>query len=201
MTPGPEEAAAAGHGHLRTTHTDREHVIGALKAAFVQGQLTKDEFDLRVGQTLTSRTYAELASLTTDIPAGPIVVESSDKPGRTLAKAACRSGVCMLAAVALAEGAFLADSFVLLVLAFFAVMAASGFLGYGLLDSWQQRRDRGRLPSRPGQRGQRLGVWRGSMAGHELAPPEDRTDQTRAELRAHRSGQARPGVRPLPGTA
>jgi hypothetical protein len=29
---------------------DREQVIGTLKAAFVQGLLDKDEFDLRVGQ-------------------------------------------------------------------------------------------------------------------------------------------------------
>ncbi len=30
--------------------TDREQVIGVPKAAFVQGMLAKDEFDLRVGQ-------------------------------------------------------------------------------------------------------------------------------------------------------
>ena len=32
--------------------------------------LAKDEFDLRVGQAFTSRTYAELAALTADFPAG-----------------------------------------------------------------------------------------------------------------------------------
>ena len=31
-----------------------------LKAAFVQGRVTKDEFDARVGQAFASRTYAEL---------------------------------------------------------------------------------------------------------------------------------------------
>ena len=61
---------AAGRGHLRASHADREQVIGTLKAAFVQGRLTKDEFDLRVGQTLAARTYAELAALTADLPAG-----------------------------------------------------------------------------------------------------------------------------------
>jgi hypothetical protein len=45
-------------------------VVGTLKAAFVQGRLTRDELDLRVGQALASRTYAELAALTADIPAG-----------------------------------------------------------------------------------------------------------------------------------
>jgi DUF1707 SHOCT-like domain len=42
----------------------------ALKAAFIQGRLTKDEFDSRVGRAFGSRTYAELAALTADIPAG-----------------------------------------------------------------------------------------------------------------------------------
>jgi hypothetical protein len=44
-------------------------VIGLLKAAFVEGRLAQDEFDTRVGQALASRTYAELAAVTADIPA------------------------------------------------------------------------------------------------------------------------------------
>ena len=69
--PGGEIAAGAGGAsHLRASHAEREQVIGLLQAAFVQGRLTKDEFDLRVGRALTSRTRAELAALTADIPAG-----------------------------------------------------------------------------------------------------------------------------------
>jgi hypothetical protein len=45
-------------------------VIDMLKAAFVQGRLTWDEFDMRVGQALAARGYARLAALTADIPAG-----------------------------------------------------------------------------------------------------------------------------------
>jgi hypothetical protein len=67
--PG-DELGAAGRGHLRASHADREQVIGILKTAFVQGMLAKDEFDLRVGQTLASRTYADLAAVTADLPAG-----------------------------------------------------------------------------------------------------------------------------------
>src|SRR6516165_7757729 len=63
-------AGAGGRGHLRASHADREQVIGTLKAGFVQGRLAKDEFDLRVGQTFASRTYAELAAVTADLPAG-----------------------------------------------------------------------------------------------------------------------------------
>ena len=47
--PG-DEMAAAGRGQMRASNADREQVIGMLKVAFVQGRLTKDELDLRVGQ-------------------------------------------------------------------------------------------------------------------------------------------------------
>ena len=66
--PGDEIAAGAGgRGRLRASHADREQVIEVLKAAFVQGRLDRDEFDLRVGRAFASRTYADLAALTTDI--------------------------------------------------------------------------------------------------------------------------------------
>jgi Domain of unknown function (DUF1707) len=69
--PGDEIAAGAGgHGTWRASSADREQVIDVLKAAFVHGRLAKNEFDLRVGQVLASRTYADLAVLTADIPAG-----------------------------------------------------------------------------------------------------------------------------------
>ena len=60
----------AGRSHLRASHADREQVIGTLKAAFVQGMVGKDEFDLRVSQAFASRTCADLAALTADSPAG-----------------------------------------------------------------------------------------------------------------------------------
>jgi len=55
-------------GHHRASHADREQVIGILKAAFVQGRLTEDELDTRVDEVYASRTYAELAKVTADIP-------------------------------------------------------------------------------------------------------------------------------------
>jgi Domain of unknown function (DUF1707) len=68
--PGYEQAAVpSGYGHMRASHADREQMIGALKAAFVQGRLTKDEFEARVGQALTSRTYTELAAVTVGLAA------------------------------------------------------------------------------------------------------------------------------------
>jgi hypothetical protein len=60
---------AVGRGHLRASHADREQTVGTLKAAFVQGRLTRGEFDTRIGRALTSRTYAELAAVVADLPA------------------------------------------------------------------------------------------------------------------------------------
>ncbi len=67
--PGDETSAAGAgdHSPLRASRADRERVIDALKAAFVDGRLARDEFDLRVGQVLAA--YANLDALIADIPA------------------------------------------------------------------------------------------------------------------------------------
>lgn len=67
--PRDQIAAGAGSSRLIASQTDRGQVLDALKAAFVQGRLTKDEFEQRVGQVLA--TYAELDALTADIPSRP----------------------------------------------------------------------------------------------------------------------------------
>jgi len=86
--PGDQTSAAEGrsHGDLRASHADRERVIGTLKAAYVEGRLTEDELDARVGQVYASRTYAELAkvtaAVTADIPAAPARPGSTRDPWR-----------------------------------------------------------------------------------------------------------------------
>jgi hypothetical protein len=67
--PGDQTAAAWGSG-LRASDAEREQVIGTLKAAFVQGRLTRNDLDVRAGQAFTARTWADLAALTADLPAG-----------------------------------------------------------------------------------------------------------------------------------
>jgi hypothetical protein len=210
---GPDEGTLAGRGHMRAAQADRERAVTVLKTAYAQGRLTKDELEARVGQAFESRTYAELAALTADIPAdspiaaGPAAAGSAaagsaaagpsrSTPARTMAKAAGRSGICLLAAVALAEASFLAGNFLLIVAAFFALMAASGFFGYGILDAWHERRARGQLPPGPGQGHPESG---GRRPGEEAAPagfgptragPDcadgTRADPTRADSRAPR---------------
>jgi hypothetical protein len=99
---------AGGGSRLRASHADREQVIDMLKAAFVQGRLTKDEFDLRVSQAFAARTYAEVADVTADIPAGLIGVQRR-RPDRSRAgKAAawCAFGIILppLFAIAVVPG-------------------------------------------------------------------------------------------------
>jgi Domain of unknown function (DUF1707) len=61
----------------------REQVIAALTAAYIQGRLTKEEFDVRVGQALAM--YAELDALTADIPAAPPAVTARAELAREAA--------------------------------------------------------------------------------------------------------------------
>ncbi len=61
-----------GHGSMRSSTADRERAIDVLKAAFAEGRLGRDEFEQRSGQVYRSQTYAELAALTADLPAGPL---------------------------------------------------------------------------------------------------------------------------------
>ena len=86
---GNQKAAVpGGYGHMRASHADREQMIGMLKAAFAQGLLTKNEFDARVGRVLTSRTYADLAAVTTGLAAA----RPASKPARRQASNAVRWG-------------------------------------------------------------------------------------------------------------
>jgi len=159
---GPQEGAPAGRGQLRAAHADREHVIDLLKAAFVDGRLTKDELGTRAGQALTARTYAELAALTADIPAGPPAARrlrqparSQNGPARTLGarNAAIASVGSMVGTVLLfGYGVHLDDHQTLTCwgLAFFAFVVGLIFAVGAIVEL---RRSRRRLPPRPGQGG------------------------------------------------
>ena len=80
MTTGPVGPEAAAWARLRTSDADRERAIEALKIAFVQGRLTKDELDTRAGLALVSRTYAELTAATANISARPAVPQPMPRP-------------------------------------------------------------------------------------------------------------------------
>ena len=148
---GEMTAVAAGHGHLRASHIDRDHVIDALKAAFVQGRLTKDDFDLRVSQALTSRTYADLAALTADLPARLTGARQGHEPATPQAPPVNKP--LMVGAYAVLVGAvgsmviaFPAGSLLLLTAGVLAILIAAPVAGMLTLDSWREDRSGGQLP-------------------------------------------------------
>ncbi|MER6825847.1 DUF1707 domain-containing protein [Streptosporangium sp. NPDC000563] len=59
MAAGPEMRASDG---------DRDKVASVLREHYAQGRLTTEEFDERLEQLYTSKTYGELAVLTSDLP-------------------------------------------------------------------------------------------------------------------------------------
>jgi len=218
--PGDHSAApAGGHGRLRASHADREQVIEVLKDAFAQGRLTGHELDTRAGQAFASRTYAELAALTADLPAdlpaGPAAAPLPRPSARAQNRApgshtgrdvAIGLVIGLIITAAIVFGGLLGYSLLLVPLAFPIGIA----LPFVLVASWQQPRSRGQLPPRPGQGGQVPEVQQPGQVGHDPAPPRDRPDQARADLRSDRSRLGRPhssgrgartprGIRPVPG--
>jgi len=163
--PGDELAGATGHGHLRASHADRDRVIGALKAAFVQGMLTKDEFDQRVSQTLGSRTLADLAALTADLPPGLAAAKSPRPAGARGRKPALPPRLVIGAASVLYGSAW---AYVLLLSphggdnSLAPALLAQGFIVYfgvlmvclsAILMNRQEERSGGQPPPPPGPRG------------------------------------------------
>jgi Domain of unknown function (DUF4190)/Domain of unknown function (DUF1707) len=58
----------AEYARMRACDADRERTADLLRSAFVEGRLTQDELDERLGQVYTSSTYADLAAQTSDLP-------------------------------------------------------------------------------------------------------------------------------------
>lgn len=63
--------AAARNVRMLASPADRDRAIWVLQDSFVEGRLTKEEFDDRVGQAIMSRDFEELLTLIIDLPVGP----------------------------------------------------------------------------------------------------------------------------------
>jgi Domain of unknown function (DUF1707) len=215
VTTGPGDDKAAGRGHLRASDADREEVIGTLKAAFVQGRLTKDELDGRVGQTLAARTYADLAVLAADIPPGLAAARPPRQPAAPRARRPVKKvltwGACWFITPAILVAGLLPDNHdaaavaLSLALVYFMAWIVAGFV---MIDSWQQQRSRGQLPPRPAPRGQapeggqdggiddgptlceaRSDIRPGHLAGHGVIRRAWRPLMTHRDQRRHASLQ------------
>jgi hypothetical protein len=152
-------AAGADCGRLRASHADRDHVIGMLKAAFVQGRLTKDELDARAERAFAARTYADLAALTADLPTGLADAMPPRHEARAHARPpmsnAAKVGICVVIAVAVAVVVSIptggAAFFVFAPFYFMALLVAGAQI---LASRHEKRSRRGQLPPRPIQGGQ-----------------------------------------------
>jgi hypothetical protein len=194
VEPGDELVpGSAGRGGLRASRADREWVVDMLKAAFVQGRLTKDELDLRVGEAFASRTYAGLHALTADIPTGlastqPLELgrEPVSKPAWKLdERAAVRAIAAVLVAVpSMAFAAGLMESGTrpelgvatrLLYIVLFACMVAVPAAGLVIFHSWlSQHSGRGAPPDPPGPGGDAAEYLPPAKTAGQ--PPETRPD-------------------------
>jgi hypothetical protein len=56
------------YSRMRACDEDRERTAEVLRTAFVEGRLRQDELDERLGRVYDSRTYADLAAQTSDLP-------------------------------------------------------------------------------------------------------------------------------------
>ena len=202
MIAGPEDGAAAGHGRLRASHADREHVIDTLKTAFADGRLDKDELDDRVGQALAARTYAELATVTADIPASPAQAPRLRRAARSpVNREAVKWGLVAAGAmippamfVTAAFGELTPLALLAFPLLFIEMIVAIIFVTITLA---RQRKDRshtsrGQLPPRPGQPDPIAESEPHRSTGQKPSPHPTRTEQTRADLPVRKSRQHRP---------
>jgi hypothetical protein len=152
--PGAETPGAGDRSHLRASHADREQVIDVIKAAFVQGRLAKDEFDQRIGRVFASRTYADLACLTADIPARLIQAQASQEAAHPPAQISMdkrvirswASATVMLPGMVVAASAMQSGQpavFGLIVALVFACLVALPVSGLVLLHSRCEKRSSG----------------------------------------------------------
>jgi hypothetical protein len=147
MATGPgDELEAAGRGHLRASRADREQVIEVLKATFVQGRLAKEDFDVRVGQVLTSRTYADLAVVTA-LPSGAAVSQPPQTRSRARAQKPVNNngkvaawGACVSIPLALVTALLLTSNGTFFVLAVVALGMETPAATVIMADAWARKR-------------------------------------------------------------
>ena len=190
--PGHEMAAAAvGDDRLRASHADRDQVIEILKVAFVQGRLTKDELDARVGQTLASRTYADLAAVTADLPAGLARTQPVHKPARAKARPAASAAAILcpigiFAQAGLVHAALIGNERLFIAFIMPAVISFVAWMVAGamMVDSWHLKR--GQLPPPSARRGPALDDERDGGTGDDRILCEVHKDACARHMPGHR---------------
>jgi Domain of unknown function (DUF1707) len=203
VTTEPANPAAESRDGLRAGHADREQVIETLKTAFVDGRLTKDELDTRAGQALTACTYGDLAALTNDIPPSLPAAGVARPPAlarsRPLARAAAKSGLCLVIAAAAVwmgvlfgpGGPGTSPGVPFLAIALALLITAFGIMADGIATAAERRVTPRQLPPGPGPAATPLDSERNGGTRPGPRPHDPRTEQNCAGSRARRSQYAR----------
>jgi Domain of unknown function (DUF1707)/Domain of unknown function (DUF4190) len=78
-------------GQMRTSDVDRDRVVERLNLAFSEGRLSRDEYDGRLENAFSARTYADLDQIVTDLPAAraTVVTPVTRINGLAMASLAC----------------------------------------------------------------------------------------------------------------
>jgi hypothetical protein len=78
-------------GKMRASDSDRDRVVELLNAAYTEGRLSKDEYDGRLENAFSARTYADLDQIVTDLPVAPatVVAPMGRTNGLAIASLAC----------------------------------------------------------------------------------------------------------------
>jgi len=84
-------AAGSERGSMRACDADCNRVVELLNVAYSEGRLSKDEYDGRLENALSARTYADLDQIVADLPAvrGTAVPAVRETNGYAIASLAC----------------------------------------------------------------------------------------------------------------
>ncbi|HLN66542.1 MAG TPA: DUF1707 and DUF4190 domain-containing protein [Streptosporangiaceae bacterium] len=93
-----------GRGKLRASDTDRDRVVELLSVAYSEGRLSKDEYDGRLENAFSARTYADLDQIVTDLPVVRAIEVAPAAPAAPVAPVAPVAKVNALAIASLACG-------------------------------------------------------------------------------------------------
>jgi hypothetical protein len=80
---------------MRAADADRDRVAGLLNSAYIEGRLSKDEYDARLESALSAHTYADLDQVVADLPSVPGTVVAPVARTTTVAPVAKANGLAI----------------------------------------------------------------------------------------------------------
>jgi len=95
---GEVTVATIRYARMLASVADRDRALRVLQESFAEGRLSWEEFDDRIGQSLLSRDFPELAALIGDLPVGPfgrlpahrVTPRPADRPRRRCRRISAR---------------------------------------------------------------------------------------------------------------